>query len=146
MFREGDVVEIPLPSGRATIGWILHISQRFRDAVGFIVFGIKGHLGNANFDQRPSLDVRGPLYSHIDAIHHYGWKTIAHQPVSESKRLLTKRRVDGGVYVGDDHLGSVDGLDASNVPPMLALGMPLVHKEIEKAFGSRELPTKAPIE
>ena len=107
MIREGDVVEIPLPSGRMAVGWILHISQLFRDAVGFIVFGIKGQLGNANSDRSRSLQVRGPLYANIDAINHYGWKTIAHQPVSESRRLLTKRRIGGDVYVGDCRLGPV---------------------------------------
>ena len=134
--REGDLVEIPLPTGRTAIGWILHISHRFRDAVGFVLFGIKGQPCNADVGAPPSLTVRGPVYTHIDAIKHYGWRRLAHQPISESRRLLTKRRKGGEVYVGDNHVASVDELDGTDVPPMLAMGMPLVFKEIDKAFGN----------
>jgi len=102
MLQEGDVVEIPLPDGRTAIGWILHISSRFKDAVGFIVFGIKGQCRNDNFEANPRLDVLGPMCTNIEAIRHYGWKTIAHQPLSDDKRKLTKREVGGGVYVADE--------------------------------------------
>jgi hypothetical protein len=141
VFREGDIVEIPLPDGRTAVGWILHISQTFKDAVGFVVFGIKGEAGiNLRFDKESerllSMSVLGPLYTHIDAIKHYGWTTFAHQPLSESKRILTKREVGGGVYVGDEYLGSVEELNAHDLKPMLAMGMPVVYREIEKAFGN----------
>ena len=71
----------------------------------------------------------------MDAIKHYGWKTFAHQPISESKRMLTKRTVGGGVYVGDEYIGSVEEVGDPDVKPMLAMGMPVVYSEIEKAFG-----------
>ena len=140
MFREGDFVEIPLPDGRVAIGWILHISQQFRNAVGFIVFGVKGQIRedlivDSTTGNPSKMDVLGPLYTHIDAIRHYGWKIVGHQPLSESKRMLTKREVGGGVYVGDEYLGSVEELKAYDVKPMLAMGMPLIKEEIEKAFG-----------
>lgn len=143
MFQEGDIVEIPLPDGRTAIGWILHISQHFKNAVGFVVFGIKGQLrddvvsefGSTN---PRSMKVLGPVYTHMDAIKHYNWKVLAHQPVSDDKRMLTKRNVAGGVYVGDDYIGSVEEVGDPNVNPMLAMGMPVVYSEIEKAFGKAE--------
>jgi hypothetical protein len=136
MFQEGDIVEIPLPDGRSAVGWILHISERFKDAVGFIVFGVKGQIRNEDVMMNPKLDVLGPLYTHIDAIKHYGWNPIAHQTISESTRMLTKRRVGGDVYLGDDCLGSVEKLDGYNLKPMRAMGMPLIYNEIERAFGN----------
>jgi len=141
MFQEGDIVEIPLSRNRTAIGWILHISQTFKGAVGFVVFGIKGHMRDDVIYEfgvgRPtSAKVLGPLYTHIDALKHYGWKTFAHQALSDSKRLLTKRTVGGGVYVGDEYIGSIEEVDGSDVKPMLAMGMPVVHEEIERAFGS----------
>lgn len=143
MFEEGDIVEIPLPDERTAIGWILHVSRHFKNAAGFIVFGIKGQLrDDVVFEfgsgKVASMKVLGPLYTHMDAIKHYGWKTIAHQPVSEQKRMLTKRDVGGGVYVGDKYIGSVQEVGDSNVKPMLAMGMPVVYAEIEKAFGKTE--------
>lgn len=137
MFREGDIVEIPLPDDRTAIGWILHISKHFKDAVGFIVFGIKGQLRNDYVEETSRLSVLGPLYTHIDAIKHYGWKTIQHQPISEADRKLTKREVGGGVYVGDAYIGSVDELGEADLRPMLAMGMPVIYTEIEKAFGTK---------
>ncbi len=80
------------------------------------------------------MKVLGPLYTHMDAARHYGWKTIAHQPISEQRRMLTKRDVGGGVYVGDECIGSVQEVGDPNVKPMLAMGMPVVYGEIEKAF------------
>lgn len=140
MFTEGDIVEIPLPDDRTAIGWILHISKHFKDAVGFVVFGIKGReCGEVTFDVetgRPlCTKVLGPLYTHIAAVKHYGWKKVAHQPLSDNHRLLTKREVGGGVYIGDEYIGSLQELGDPNVKPMLAMGMPVVYSEIEKAFG-----------
>ncbi|MCC6698922.1 MAG: hypothetical protein IT365_25085 [Candidatus Hydrogenedentes bacterium] len=140
MFQEGDIVEIPLPDGRTAIGWILHISRQFKDAVGFVVFGIKGQVSEdvvySSTTGNPVLmKVLGPLYTHMDAMKHYGWKTSDHQPISESKRQWTKREVGGGVYVGDEFIGSIEDVGDPNVKPMLAMGMPVVYGEIEKAFG-----------
>ena len=61
MFKEGDIVSIPLPDGRFAIGWILHISRVFKNAVGFVVFGIEGRLWNSDFAANPTLEVLGPL-------------------------------------------------------------------------------------
>jgi hypothetical protein len=140
MYREGDIVEIPLPDGRTAIGWILHISKHFKSAVGFIVFGIKGqicdHLTFCQDSEVPSsMRVLGPFYTHIDALKHYGWTVFGHQPISESKRQMTRRQVGGGVYVGDDYLGAAGELGEPNLKPMLAMGMPVIYAEIEKAFG-----------
>src|SRR6516162_5053782 len=139
MFQEGDIVEIPLPEGDVAVGWILHISKRFKNCVGFIVFGLKGQLGHdVVYDMATgaplSMKVLGPLYTHVDALEHYGWKNVGHQPISESKKLLTKREVGGGVYVGDDYLGSLDELGEIELKPMLVMGMPVVYKQIEQAF------------
>jgi hypothetical protein len=140
MFQEGDIVEIPLPDGRTATGWILHISQRFKDAVGFVVFGIKGQVSDdVVFDRNTgnplSMPVLGPLYTHIDAIKHYGWTVFTHQPISDAKRQLTRRQVGGDVYVADEYLGSAEELGETGLKPMLAMGMPVVYGEIEKAFG-----------
>ena len=136
-------MEIPLPDGRIAIGWIVHISQRFKNAVGFVIFGIRGQVRDDvvwdNQTGNPSsMTVLGPLYTHIDAIKHYGWKVFAHQPISEKKRQLTRRQVGGGVYVADEYLGSAEELGEHRLKPMLAMGMPVVYGEIEKAFGKAE--------
>lgn len=144
MYQEGDIVEIPLPDGRIAIGWILHISQHFKNAVGFIVFGIKGQTRkdaffNAEADAPLSMKVLGPLYTHIDAIKHHGWAVVSHQPISEEKRQLTKRLVGGGVYVADTYLGEAADVGEPGLKPMLAMGMPVVYWEIDKAFGDGPL-------
>jgi hypothetical protein len=136
MLREGDIVEIPLPDGRTAIGWILHISERFKNAVGFIVFGIKGEMRNEDIETNPHLAVLGPLYTNIVVLKHYGWKVFAHQDISESKRMLTKRRVGRDVYVADHYLGSEEELDGRKLPQMMVMGMPVVYNEIKKAFGA----------
>lgn len=143
MFREGDIVEIPLPDGRIATGWILHLSKHFKDAVGFIVFGITGQLAqdivlDAVTGDPVSMKVLGPLYTHVDNMTLSGWKVFAHQPISEAKRQLTRRLVGGGVYVGDDFLGSAVELGERNLKPMLAMGMPIIYREIEKAFGTAD--------
>jgi hypothetical protein len=142
MFQEGDIVEIPLPDGRVAIGWILHFSKHFKNAVGFIVCGLKGTPRNDLVIDpetgNPSvMKVLGPLYTHIDNLKFCGWRTFAHQPISDSKRMLTRRAVGGGVYVGDDYLGSIEELAEHNLRPMLVMGMPVVYLEIEKAFGKK---------
>jgi hypothetical protein len=146
MFKEGDIVEIPLPDGRVAIGWILHISRHFKDAVGFIVFGIKGQVREevvfrGDSEIPSSMTIMGPLYTHIDALKHYGWRAITHQPVSEANRQLTRRQVGGGVYVADDYLGAAEELGELGLKPMLAMGMPVVYAEIERAFGRSHEPT-----
>ena len=136
MYHEGDIIEIPLPDGRRAIGWILHISQHFKDAVGFVVFGIEGHVRNEDIATNPTISGLGPLYTNIKAIKHYGCKVVDNHPVTESKRNLTKRRVADGVYVADHYIGSVAELDAWGLKPMLVFGMPGVFAEIQKAFPS----------
>ena len=140
MFNEGDIVQIPLPDGRVATGWILHVSRRTKDAVGFIVFGIEGqHAVDVVYDlesRNPlSMKVLGPLYTHMDNLALSGWKTFAHQPSSDAKRKLTKRLVGGNVYVADEYIGSAEELGETDLRPMLAMGMPVVYAEIEKAFG-----------
>lgn len=140
MVTEGDIVEIPLPDGRSAIGWILHMSKHFKDAVGLIVFGLKGQPGiGVNYDPETdaplSMKVLGPLYTHVEAIQYYRWTRIGHQPISESKRLMTKRRVADGVYVGDEYIGSVEEVGEPNLPVMRAYGMIALYGEIETAFG-----------
>ena len=130
-----------MPDGRTAIGWLLHVSQRFLGAVGFIVFGIKGQVRDDvvmddESGKPSSMTVLGPLYTHIDAINHYRWEVVGHQPISDSKRALTKRIVGGGVYIADEYLGSVDELHETGLRPMLAMGMPVVYSEIEKACGN----------
>jgi hypothetical protein len=139
MFQEGDIVEIPLPDGRIATGWILHISRRFKDAVGFVVFGIQGQVrDDIVFDRdsgRPlSMSVLGPLYTHIAALEYYGWRVSAHQPISDATRQLTRRHVGGGVYVADEFLGSAEELGEPDLRPMLVMGMPVVYDEIDRAF------------
>jgi hypothetical protein len=141
LFHEGDIVEIPLPDGRTAVGWILHVSRRFKDCVGFIVLGLKGQLRNdVVYDVATgnplSMKVLGLFYTHIDVLEHYGWKNVAHQPISESKKQLTKRKVGGGVYVGDDYLGSAEELGERNLKQMQVMGMSVIYQEIEKAFGT----------
>lgn len=139
MFQEGDIVEIPLPDGRTAIGWILHISKHFKNAVGFVVFGIKGRvISDVIYDTETgnpsSMRVLGPLYTHIDNLKPSGWNLFAHQPISESKRQWTRRRVGGGVYVADDYLGTVEEVGGQSLKAMLAMGMPVVYREIQQAF------------
>ena len=135
MFDEGDMFEIPLPDGQTAIGWILHISKRTKDAVGFVVFGIKGKFRDDYLDAIRRLDVLGPFYTHIANLADYDCKRLAHFPVSESHRMLTKRRVGDGLYVGDDYIGPVKGEEMNLVRPMQLMGMPLVFDAIVKAFG-----------
>lgn len=134
MIREGDIVEIPLPDGRVAVGWILHVSTRFAGAVGFVVFGIKGVLREDFVVASRNLSVLGVLYTNIAAVAHYGWKVIAHQPLTDAKRALTKRRVGGDVYVADDYIGPVEGHSTDDLKPMLLYGMAAVYNEIEAAF------------
>lgn len=57
MFQEGDFIEIPLPDGRRAHGWILLISKRFKDTVGFVVFGVAEQVRNEDVNAKPWLDV-----------------------------------------------------------------------------------------
>ncbi len=65
MIREGDFIEIPLPDGRNAIGWILLVSKRFKNTVGFIVFGIKGQVCIEEIKVGAKFNVLGPFYTHI---------------------------------------------------------------------------------
>ncbi len=112
MIKEGDILRIPLPDGRYATGWILHISKRTINAAGFIVFGIEGQQAvDVKYDtiaDRPlTMKVLGPFYTHIDNFELSGCSVLAHQPISEIKRQLTKRLVGGGVYVGDEFIATL---------------------------------------
>jgi hypothetical protein len=135
MFQEGDLVEIPLPDDRAAIGRIIHICKgRFEGWLGFVVFGIKGVVRNDNFAANPMHQVLGVMYTLVESAEFSRWKTIERIPLTECDRLLTKRHVGGGVYLGDEYLGSVDELGEKNVVPMLFCGMIAVFHEIKRAF------------
>ena len=142
MYKEGDIVEIPLPDKRTAIGWIIHVSQHFKNAVGFIVFGFKGQVRNDVVslfctDHSESIKILGPLYTHMKAIEHYGWNSISNKPIPDSVLMLTKREVGRGVYVGDTYLGALEEFE-DQIKPMLTMGMPVVYSEIESAFGKPE--------
>ena len=137
MSREGDFIDIPLPSGRIAIGWILLVSKYFKDTVGFIVFGIRGQIQDEDFKVGAKIKVLGPFYTHIANLDDYGCKVVDHAPIPESRRDLTKRDVGGGVYIGDEYIGSVEELGECNLRPMLFKGMPLIQKEIDEAFGPK---------
>ncbi len=136
MIREGDFIDVPLPDGRTAIGWIVLVSQVFKNTVGFIVFGIKGQIQEENLKVGGTIKVLAPFYTHIANLDDYGCKVIDHAPIPESRRNLTKRDVGGGVYIGDEYIGSVEELGEDNLRPMLFMGMPLIQKKIEEAFGS----------
>jgi hypothetical protein len=93
MFHEGDIVEIPLPDGRTAIGWLIHVSTLFKNTVGFLVFGIKGQVReDIVFEENKpkSMKVLGVLYTHKDNLEICGWRVVAHQPVSQSKKLRNR--------------------------------------------------------
>ena len=143
MFKEGDIVRIPLPDGRNATALILHMSTLFKDGVGFIVFGIEGNKGmdvvyNVESTAPVSMSVLGPLYTHVSNLSNYNCSVISHQPLSDRLRALTRRLVGGGVYVGDDYLGRAEDLGDNNVKQMLFCGMPAVYAIIENAFGAEK--------
>jgi hypothetical protein len=145
MIQEGDMVYIPLPDGLIAVASTLHISKRTKDAIGFIVFGIKGQIReDATIDPATGvltrLPVLGPLYTSIQATEHYGWTTVEQIPMNERDWLLTKRRVGDGVYVGDEFIGTVEELGDHNLKPMLLYGMVAVYIAIERAFGKVASP------
>lgn len=134
MFEEGDFIEIPLSDGRSAIGWIVLLSNRFKDTVGFVVFGIKGQVRNEDIRANPRLDVLGPYYTHVANLSDFGCTRVDYAPIPASQEQITMRRVGGSVYVRDDYLGSVEELGAHDLGPMLFMGMKLIINEIEKAF------------
>ena len=144
MLHEGDIIEMPLPDGRVAVCWIVHQSQHFKDAVGFVVFGMKGQkaagvVREAGTGRPLSMSVFGPLYTHKDAFEHYGCIKVGHQAIDERQRAMTRRIVGGGVYVGDEYIGSVDEVDATGLKHQLIGGLPACYKDIEKAFPDREV-------
>jgi hypothetical protein len=132
MFREGDIVEIPLPSGNNAIGRILHLSTHFKNAIGFVVYGLKDQFDLGTLSLATPSTLLGPLYTHTKAAEHYGWKIVGHQPLIDEERLMTKRNVGECVYVADDYLGTIDELWEHESPKMLLMGMPVVWSEVEK--------------
>ena len=135
---------MPLPDGRVAVCWIVHQSQHFKDAVGFVVFGIKGQKAAAVVSEaetgRPlAMSVFGPLYTHKDAFEHYGCIKVGYQAIREAHRSLTKRIVGGGVYVADECIGSVDEVDSAGLKRQLIGGLPACYKRIERAFPGREV-------
>jgi hypothetical protein len=136
MIREGDFIEIPLPDGRTAIGWILLVSKEFKDTIGFIVFVIKGHVRSEDIKVGATIRALGPFYTQVANLDHYGCKIVDYAPIPDSRRNLTKRDVGGGVYVGDEYIGSAEELGEYNLRPMLFMGMPLIQKEIEEGFST----------
>jgi hypothetical protein len=136
VFREGDIVQIPLPDGRKAVGWVLYVSEYFKNVLGFVVFGIEGEIPTSRLRPHHSMSVLGVLYTGVPAAEHYGWATIAHQALNPKRRALTRRKVADEVWVGDDCIGLVAQIaDAENLPEMDVLGMRLVYEEIAEAFG-----------
>jgi hypothetical protein len=138
VFQEGDFVEIPLPDGRTAIAQILVISNYFKNMVGFLVFGIKGDVDSSRDTDESAAPGLGPLYTNINAAKDYGWTTVGNRPLTEEDRLRTKVLVGGAVFIGDKWIGSVNSREAHELglKTLLASGMPVVYKDIERAFGA----------
>jgi hypothetical protein len=128
-FKAGDIVEIPLPSGKVAIGWIVYVSNYFKSIIGLIGYGFKGMDLNRIGVVLPATP---PIYTAIEAAKHYQWAAVGRKPVDEAALLTTERIVGGEVFVGDQCVRSATDEDRERLHKMLVKGMPLVHEELEE--------------
>ncbi len=139
MFKEGDIVEIPLRDGRTAFGWILHVSQYFKWAMGFIVLEV------CNDSTKPSdlealctnlekLPPSGLLYTASQAATYYRWHVVSSCAISDAAVRLTKRLIGGDVYVGDTRVGQASALDEATLKPMVVSGMIALYAKIEMIY------------
>ena len=135
MLQEGDIIEIPLPNGKTALGWLLYTSSVFKNVVGLVIFGLVGESRRAAYEAAGALDVLGPLYTNSAALQPYGCRVVGHQAVTPDRKLLTKRLVGGGVYVGDDYIGSPKETGDPDLHEMKVMGMPVLLERIRQAFG-----------
>lgn len=133
MVREGDIIEIPFSNGRKVCAWVVLVSHRFKDCVGFVILCVNGTSLNRN--ARTQLDILGPYYTHIRNLDDLNCKLLDHVPISDrQKEILTTRIVAGGIYVGDEFRGPVENREGGKFRKMLAMGMPSIVGEIESAL------------
>ena len=130
-FREGDIVEIPLPSGRVAIGWIVYTSGYFKNLIGVLACGCKG-IDIDHIDD--TLNKFVPIYTSATAAKHYHWSVIGCKSISKAVSQVTTRIVGGEVFVADTCIRLATDEDRKTLHKMLTKGMPLVYEELEQLF------------
>jgi hypothetical protein len=135
MIRQGDIVEIPLPDGRSALGWIVLVSQRFKDCVGFVILGVDGRFLSSEIQLNGHICMLGPYYTHIMNLNDLKCRILDHVPPSDrQKEVITTRLVGGGIYVGDEFTRPAESRELGRLRKMLTLGMSSIVGEVNQVF------------
>lgn len=135
MIRQGDILQIPLPDGRLAHGWVVLVSQYFKDTVGFVVFGVDGKLLDVDIMLTRKTRVLGTYYTHSENFDAYNCKIVDRAIVSTAEfAMLTTRICAGGVWIGDEYIRPASRNDYTHLKEMTWIGMPNVFKLVEDAF------------
>jgi hypothetical protein len=139
-YKSGDVVDIPLPSGKLVRGWIIYASSYFKDAIGLLTYAAKSR----DAAELPHLEPMGQtIYTSALAAAHHGWKVVGYCDVDENTMKRTTRIVGGQVFMGDNCVRQAAPADQHELPKMLAKGMIVVHRELEEMYSHRTSAAEA---
>lgn len=125
--KEGDIVNIPHPNGKCFVGWVVYVSDYFKDLIGVLVYGEAPLPLTVVGSETPQF---APIYTSSKAARQYGWQIIGQRNVTSLDLKLTERVVAGEVFIGDRRMRSATQADRDGLPEMMAMGMPVVYDQL----------------
>ena len=125
---EGDVVAIPAGS-MVGLAKVVFMSRYFKDTILLKLMSERF----PSVEAAQTADLQGShelIYTGVVPIRKGRWTIIAHQPVSDQERTMSKRTSGGEVWLEDVHLGPASDTDLATLPKMLVYGGGLVEKRV----------------
>ena len=132
-FKEGDLVKIPFPDGRAVLAKVLYVGKRFENVICISVWQwIEPTATLRNLEVDPIKCP--PFYTNILAAKDCGWTVIGNRGLTEAEEMATLRIVGDNVYLKDECLRTATIRDNEQLHEMLGIGMPTVFKWSERVL------------
>ena len=127
---EGSLVTIPAEGG-VGVAKVIFLSEYFAETICLKIY--KKRIPDAASISVD--DFSGPFdvfYTSLDGLKRKRWSIVAHEPVLDNERALTRRTSGGEIWVEDTHLGLARDADLAALPKMLVYGGGLIEKNVNR--------------
>lgn len=133
LLKAGDLVAIPIPSGKTALAHVLLASSVFKDLVLLGVFDFLFD-GLKIPDPLPKSYAFEPVYTSSIGVRKLHWRVAGNRELTHEEANLSLRVTGGQVWLGDTCLRDAMPEDYQTIRQMVVFGYPYLMKKIEQCI------------
>jgi hypothetical protein len=131
--RVGDIVLIPVRTDTYAVAKVLFLSRRYK---GVMLLGVSKTrtVATRTVPDPLPVDYELRIYTGVRLVGPDAWPVVGHDP-SPVDPDVSRRRIAGAVWVGDEWQGAATDEDLRNLPEQGVAGRAAVENQIRRALG-----------